>query len=195
MSGLNLAKKVGLDLHECKTFSERLECPAAELEKFLREKLSDGIFVAWRIESVVWGKFVDKNFSLPNNQSPNFDDWLECRFFNAHEEIHLKRLGEKFFGRYVRDEDGTGTFYADSFARLWGENVSSENGFITLRDERRKISMTLPCDDDGKKFYGLLTRNYIDSDVDEKNPDKSTGLSGYVDYRFVAIESADLDGD
>ena len=35
MSGLNLAKKVGLDLHECKTFSERLECSAAELEKFL----------------------------------------------------------------------------------------------------------------------------------------------------------------
>ena len=188
MSGLNLAKKVGLDLHECKTFSERLECSAAELEKFLREKISDGIFVAWQIQSVVWGKIGDENFLA------NVDDLLEIRLFNRREEIHLKRLGEKFFGRYVRDEDGTGTFYADSFARLWGENISSENGFITLRDERRKISMTLPCDD-GKKFYGLLTRNYIDSDVDEKNPDKSTGLSGYVDYRFVAIEPADWDGD
>ena len=47
--------------------------------------------------------------------------------------------------------------------------------------------MMIPSDDKGKKFYGLTTRNYIDSD-------KATGLSGYVDYRFVALESAQ-DGD
>lgn len=181
MSGLNLAKKVGLELHKCKTFSERLECSAAELEKILREKISDGIFVAWQIQSIVWGKISDENFL------PNVEDLLEIRLFNRREEIHFKRAGEKFIGRYVRDDDGTGTFYADSFARLWGEKISSTNGYITLRDERRKISMTLPCDDDGKKFYGLTTRNYIGSD-------NATGLSGYVDYRFVAIESA-WDGD
>ena len=102
----------------------------------------------------------------------------------------MKRAGDKFIGRYVRDELGTGNFYVDSFARLFGENVSSENGWIKLEDELRKISMTIPVDGD-EKFYGLLTRNYIGSDA-------ATGLSGYDDYRFVAIENAwdgDLNGD
>ena len=185
MSGLDLAKN-SLQLGECKKFFERLEFSATELEKFLREKFSDGIFVVWQIQSVVWGKFVDKNFSLPNNLPPNFDDWLECRFFNAHEEIHLKRSGKNFVGRYIRDDDGTGDFYVDSFARLWGENVSSADGWLTLLDAPRKISMIIPCAGD-KKFYGLTTRNYVDGD-------DATGLSGYVDYRFVALDSA-WDGD
>ncbi|MBR3745559.1 MAG: hypothetical protein IKP64_07770 [Selenomonadaceae bacterium] len=181
MSGLNLAKNVGLELRECKTFSERLECSAAELEKILREKISDGIFVAWQIQCIVWGKIGGENFL------PNVEDLLEIRLFNRREEIHFKRADDKFVGRYVRDDDGTGTFYADSFARLWGEKISSTNGFIKLADAPRKISMEIPCDDGDKKFYGLTTRNYIDSDA-------ATGLSGYVDYRFVAIESA-WDGD
>ena len=182
MSGLDLAKRVGLKPGECKTFSERIECSAAELEQILREKFSDGIFVAWQIQCIVWGKIGGENFL------PNVEDLLEIRLFNRREEIHLKRTGDKFSGRHVRDEDGTGTFYADSFSRLWGKNVSSANGRIILRDEPRKLSMKIPCEDDGKKFYGLTTRNYIGSD-------EATGLSGYVDYRFVAIESADWDGD
>ncbi len=112
---------------------------------------------------------------------------MECRIFNRAEELHLKRDGNNFSGRYVRDELGEGNFYVDSFARLWGENSSEDDGWITLLDAQRKISMTIPSDDKGKKFYGLTTRNYIDSD-------KATGLSGYVDYRFVALESAQ-DGD
>ena len=184
MSGLDLAKHVGLKLCECKTFSERLECTATNLEQILREKISDGILVAWQVQNIVWNKFDGENFL------PNVEDLLEIRLFNRREEIHLKRAGDKFIGRYVRDDDGTGTFYADSFSRFWGErdkNFSSTNGFIKLADERRKISMELPCDDGGKKFYGLTTRNYIGSD-------DATGLSGYFDYRFVAIESA-WDGD
>lgn len=43
--------------------------------------------------------------------------------------------------------------------------------------------MIIPCNVGDKKFYGLTTRNYIDSD-------ETTGLSGFVGYRFVVIDSA-----
>ena len=187
MSGLDLAKRVGLKLGECETFSERVECSSAELEETLRKKFSQGIFVAWQIQRIVWGTFDGKKLLLKENSSPNFDDWLECRIFNANEEIHLRRFGDKFIGRYVHDDlNGAGNFYVDSFARLWGEEISSENGWTKLEDASRKISMTIPAIG-GEKLYGLTTRNYI-ADDDE------TGLSGYVDYRFVATESA-WDGD
>lgn len=185
MSGLDLAKK-SLQLRECKKISERIKCSPRELEEILREKFSSAIFAAWQIQSVVWGKFDGEKLLLKDNLSPNVDDWLECRIFNLGEEIHLKRDGNFLRGRYVRDEIGAGDFYVDSFGRFFGERVDSGDGWITLLDAPRKISMNIPCDGD-KKFYGLTTRNYIDNDA-------ATGLSGYVDYRFVAIESA-WDGD
>ena len=188
MNGLDLAKRVGLQLGECNSFSEPIDCPATELEKFLREKIDDGIVVAWQVQSVVWGSFDGKKFFFKDNTAPNVDDWLECRIFNESAEIHLKRSGNKFIGRFIRDAAGNGTFCVDSFSRLWGECTAATGDWITLTDKPRKISMTLPCAGDGKKFYGLLTRNYIGSD-------DATGLSGYVDYRFVAIEPADWDGD
>ena len=188
MSGLELARKVGLKLAECNVFSEPIECLATQLEKILRGKMPDGIVVAWQVQSVIWGKFDGEKILLKDNSAPNVDDWLECRIFNRNEEIHLKRSGNDFVGRFIRDTTGTGTFYVDSFARLWGKYTTSTNDWITLSDKPRKISMTLPHTDDAKNFYGLLTRNYIGSD-------EATGLSGYVDYRFVAIESADWEGD
>lgn len=188
MNGLDLAKKVGLKLETCKSFSERLEHSATDLEKILSQKITYGIFVAWQIQSIVWGKFNGEKLLLKENLPPNIEDWLECRIFNADEEIHLKRTGNNFVGRYIRDEAGVDTFYVDSFSRLWGKCTAAQDGWITLTDKPRKISMTLPCADGGKKFYGLRTRNYIGSD-------EATGLSGYIDYRFSAIESADWDGD
>ncbi|MBR6712734.1 MAG: TIGR03984 family CRISPR-associated protein [Selenomonadaceae bacterium] len=189
MSGLDLAKKVGFDLCECKTSSEQINRPARELAQVLLETFKErgGVFVAWQMQNIVWGKFDGGRLVLKDNLAPNVDDWLECRLFNEQEELHLKRDGENFIGRYVHDEAGAGTAYVDSFARLWGERVAFADGWIRLLDAPRKISMELPCDDCDKKFYGLKTRNYIGSD-------KDTGLSGYIDYRFVAIESA-WDGD
>ena len=188
MSGLDLARKDGLQLGECKKIFKSIDCPTTELEKILREKISEGIVVAWQIQSVVWGIFDGEKILLKENAAPDVDDWLECRVFNRQEEIHLKRDGKIFVGRFVRDDDGDGDFYVDSFSRLWGERTNSAGNWITLTDKPRKISMTLPCTFDDKKFYGLTTRNYIGSD-------EATGLSGYVDYRFVAIEPADWDGD
>lgn len=187
MKGMELAKNVGLKIETCKSLSSQLECPLTGLEEMLRDKNFHGIFVTWQIQQVSWGKFDGEKLLLKDNLSPNVDDWLECRIFNEREEIHLKRDGETLRGRHIRDEGGEDISYVDSFARLWGECSKSADGWITLVDAPRKISMELPCDDGGKKFYGFTTRNYIDSD-------EATGLSGYVDYRFVAIESAE-DGD
>ena len=192
MSGLDLARQVGLRLGEGKKFFELIDCPTTEIEKILREKISEGIFVAWQVQSVTWGKFDGERLLLKDDAAPDLDDWLECRIFNRQEEIHLKRAGNNFIGRFVRDEAGTGTFYVDSFSRLWGERTSATGDWITLTDAPRKISMTLPCAVVDKKSYGLLTRNYIGSDAARQD---ATGLSGYVDYRFVAIEPADWDGD
>ncbi|MBR1806371.1 MAG: TIGR03984 family CRISPR-associated protein [Selenomonadaceae bacterium] len=188
MSGLDLSKEFGLTLVEGEATFQRVKFFSAEdLESFLREKFSDGIFVAWQIQSVVWGTFDGEKFLLKDNRRPNFNDWLECRIFNRSAELHLKRDGQNFVGRYLCDTQGEKIFHVDSFARLWGECTVAADGWLTLHDKPRKILTEIPCDDFGKKFYGLLTRNYIGSDA-------ATGLSGYVDYRFVAIESA-WDGD
>ena len=104
--------------------------------------------------------------------------------FNDTEELHLKRIENKFIGRYVADIEGKGNFYTDSFSRFWGENSGEVEGYIKLLDRQRKLYMEIPCTENNSKWYGLLTRNYIESD-------KLTGLSGYSDYRFVAIEPAE----
>lgn len=190
MSGLDLTKKLGLQSCAGKVHSESVVFSSTEaLGKFLHEKFSQAIFVVWQVQSIIWGKLDGEKLLLKDNQPPNFDDWLECRIFNRQAELHLKRAGQNFVGRYICDVDGEEKFYADSFSRLWGKRDEkfSTDGWIKLCDAERKLSMTIPCDDGDKKFYGLLTRNYIGSDED-------TGLSGYVDYRFVAIESA-WDGD
>lgn len=188
MNGLNLAKKIGLQLNECKNFFEPVRCEISlqSLEKILQEKFqnSKAYFAAWQIQSVIFGKFDGGKLKQFKNISPEIEFWLECRIFNEIEELHLKKIGDELKGRYIRDEIGIGKFYVDSFARLWGEKISAEDGFINLLDGERKLFMQIPCEDDGANWYGLLTRNYISSD-------EKTGLSGYTDYRFVSIESAE----
>ena len=187
MNGLTLAKRVGLKLHEGGKIFEKLscECSLSDVEKILHEKFQGNraVFVAWQLQNIIWGTYDGKQLLLRDNVSPVLENFLECRIFNDMQELHLKRIGNKFRGRYVEDTDGNGNFYVDSFARLWGEKSNSADGYISLLDKQRKLYMEIPCDEDDAKWYGLLTRNYIDSDSD-------TGLSGYVDYRFVAIEPA-----
>ena len=191
MSGLKLAKTVGLQLHEGKIICERVNCGCtlSDVEKILAEKFKDSraVFIAWQNQSVVWGTYEGGKLYLRDKTSPKPENWLECRIFNAAEEIHLKRSENIFSGRYIRDVEGTGKFYVDSFARLWGgcdKKFSAADGYINLLDRGRKLYMEIPCEKSGAQYYGLLTRNYIDSDED-------TGLSGYTDCRFVAIEPAE----
>ena len=187
MSGLDIAKKVGLEIRECKIIFEKIRCEISlpEVEKIVAEKFqqSHGIFTAWQIQNVIFGKL--ENFKLKSKNSlPEVENFLECRIFNEVEELHLKKIGNEFCGRYVRDEIGEGNFFADSFSRFWGECKSFETGFAKLIDSDRKLCLEIPTDYQSK-YFGLLTRNYIESD-------KETSLSGYTDYRFVKIEGADV---
>ena len=186
MNSLKLAKNIGLKICECKSKFEpvTLEISLNDIEKFLQKKFKNdpANFVAWQIQNIIWGKFDgEKLFSIAE-VTPQF--WLECRIFNETSELHLKRIENKLYGRYVTDTEGAGNFYADSFSRFWGEKKDAANGFIKLCDENRKLFMEIPCENKNAKWYGLLTRNYISSD-------EKTGLSGYSDYRFVAIDSAE----
>lgn len=188
MSGIDLAKKIGLTLSSGKNLREKIdsEITTGGVEKILREKFqgSRAVFVAWQIQNIIWGEFDGEKLTASEEIAPEF--WLECRIFNADAEIHLKRVGQKLRGRYIRDGVGEDNFYVDSFARLWGENFDAANGCINLLDSARKLHMSIPSADTASKWYGLLTRNYIASDA-------KTGLSGYVDYRFVSVEGADIE--
>lgn len=185
MNGLNLAMESGLKICKCAIVSDTVTCEISlnDVEKLIEDKFkkSNAIFVAWQIQNIIWGKYDDKKLSSTAEITPQY--WQECRIFNAAEEIHLKRVENKLRGRYIQDSEGAGNFYADSFSRFWGEKSGAADGFIKLLDRQRKIYMEIPCAETDAKWYGLLTRNYISSE-------EKTGLSGYTDYRFVAIESA-----
>lgn len=187
MSGLEIAKKVGLEINECKSTFEKISCELSlsAVEKILTEKFhqSDGIFVAWQIQNIVFGKMENGKLKLKNGL-PKVENFLECRIFNEIEELHLKNISGELRGRYVCDGIGEENFFADSFARFWGKFKTSENGFVKLVDSERKLCLEIPTAEQAE-YYGLLTRNYIGSD-------EETGLSGYVDYRFLKIEGADI---
>ena len=152
------------------------------IERLIQSKaIEDGAAVIWQVHRIDWCKLVGGRLVSSTELTP--EHWLEFRIFNRDEEIHAKRFGNEFVGRYACDELGEGTYFADSFSRFWGERVDSSDGFVKLLDRKRKLCMEIPCEIDGAAWYGLLTRNYIDSDP-------ATGLSGYVDYRFVSIEPA-----
>lgn len=189
MSGLELAKETCLKICPCKIVSENVSCEISLngvqslLQKFTNPRAD---FVAWQIQNIIWGKYDNGKFFSTSEITPQF--WIECRIFNETAELHLKRIENKFFGRYVTETEGAENFYADSFSRFWGENPGKVNGFIKLLDRQRKLCMQIPCENKNSKWYGLLTRNYISSD-------ETTGLSGYTDYRFVAIETAEEGAD
>lgn len=187
MSGLNIAKKVGLEIKKSQTIFESVTCKisAYEIEKILAEKFqqNEGILAAWQIQNIVFGKIENGKLKLKSGL-PEVENFLECRIFNEVEELHLKNISGEFRGRYVRDGVGEEKFFADSFTRFWGKFQTSENGFVKLVDSERKLCLEIPTEVQAE-YYGLLTRNYIDSD-------KETGLSGYVDYRFLKIEGADV---
>ena len=180
-----MAKQTSLKICSCKIVSENISCEISlnDVENFVKEKFknSRAVFVAWQIQNIIWGKFDGEKLFSTAEVTPQF--WLECRIFNDVEEIHLKRVENKLRGRYVTEINGAGDFYADSFSRFWGENKGAANGFVKLLDRQRKLFMEIPCENINAQWYGLLTRNYISSD-------EKTGLSGYTDYRFVAIEPA-----
>ena len=179
-----MARRVGLTREQCRHTSEPIACDVSlsAIERLIQSKaIEDGAAVIWQVHRIDWCKLVGGRLVSSAELTP--ENRLEFRIFNRDEEIHAKRFGNEFVGRYAKDELGEDTYFADSFSRFWGERVDSSDGFVKLLDRKRKLCMEIPCEIDGAAWYGLLTRNYIDSDA-------ATGLSGYVDYRFVSIEPA-----
>lgn len=156
-----------------------------ELEALLRETMTaNAVVVLWEMQAIIWGKWKDGKISFASGEEVVPEYWQELRVFNGNEELHLRRVGDSFTGRYRKDEGEDGaTAYVDSFSRFWGEKTVSSDGFVTLVDSSRKLKLVIPAED-GSRWYGLQTRNYVGSD-------KETGLSGYADYRFVHIASAE----
>ena len=151
----------------------------SDFETLEQELQNNSIVVVWQIHNIIWGHYQDNKLELLDG-TRNTDFYQEIRVFNEVEELHLIKIDNEFNGRYIKDRTGQEVRYVDSFSRFWGEKYIIKDGFIELRDIGRKISLKFF----DAKYLGLTTRNYIGSD-------KNTGLSGYVDYRFLSINSAE----
>lgn len=144
--------------------------------------------ILWQMQRIVWGTWDGSAFRFAADDVAA-EDILELRIFHRTGELHLRREDDLFLGRYVQDVeeggDGEAGDYIDSFSRLWGKKVDAADGYVLLQDADRKLAMRVPYPGDAAQAdrYGLTTRNYIAFD-------EATGLAGYSDDRFVAIEPA-----
>lgn len=147
---------------------------------------SHATVVVWQVNTIRWGKWEQGTLTFADGQEAKTALWLECRIFNEEKELHLTRQKDQLKGRLVEDGAGEATEYVDACSRFWGECKAREAGWMTLRDDDRKLLLTVPEAEGDARFYGLVTRNYIG--IHEK-----TAQAGYTDYRYVRIASADQD--
>jgi CRISPR-associated protein (TIGR03984 family) len=152
---------------------------------FIQEKMnSNGIFVAWQINKIIWGKFENNKFITPAEFELSESLIKDIRVFNQDKEIFISKKYNSYGYRIFEDNNSDNEMeYVVSKARLWGQQTKKyENGFVELLDQKRKIKMVIPVDIDSD-YYELKTFNYIDYD-------ELTKQAGYVDNRFVAITVA-----
>ncbi len=178
--------------------TEKLRVDIARSEAALCEKLreldvKEATLVLWQVHGIVWGRWRDGALLLPGEAEKRCALWLELRIFNEEEELHLKKIGDRWSGRLLRDGAGEMREYVDSIARFWGERAEAakerENvpdGYMKLADTARKLTLLLPQAEVQAKYYGLVTRSYIEYEA--------TGQAGYTDYRCVRIAAADVEG-
>ena len=140
---------------------------------------------AWQIHAAGWGKWDGACFQMAGRQELCSEYLQEIRVFDQQAELHLKRDGNKFTGRFLSDE-GTERkiMYVDTFARLFGKSIGSQGELATLADDNRQTEHAVPMEIPAGKYVGLITRNYIDEVGD-------MGQLSYVDYRFVSLDQAD----
>lgn len=174
--------------------SERLAVSLARKEAALCEKLEtlgmkEANVVVWQVHGIVWGCWQNSSLKLAGDVAKNCSLWLELRVFNEEEELHLKKSGDLWLGRWRKDGAGEATEYVDSISRFWGERVEAADapeGYMKLEDAARKLKQILPQAEEHAKYYGLVTRSYIGYEA--------TGQAGYADYRYVRIAAADVEG-
>ncbi len=174
--------------------SERLAVSLARKEAALCEKLETlgmkgANVVVWQVHGITWGCWQNGSLKLAGDVAKNCSLWLELRVFNEEEELHLKKSGDLWLGRWRKDGAGEATEYVDSISRFWGEMVEAADlpeGYMKLEDAARKLKQILPQAEEHAKYYGLVTRSYIGYEA--------TGQAGYADYRYVRIAAADVEG-
>lgn len=174
--------------------SERLAVSLARKEPALCEKLEtlgmkEANVVVWQVHGITWGRWQNGSFKLAGDAAKKCSLWLELRVFNEEEELHLKKSGDMWLGRWRKDGAGEATEYVDSISRFWGERVEAADapeGYMKLEDAARKLKQILPQAEEHAKYYGLVTRSYIGYEA--------TGQAGYADYRYVRIAAADVEG-
>ncbi|WP_298586930.1 CRISPR-associated protein Csx19 [uncultured Selenomonas sp.] len=174
--------------------SERLAVSLARKEAALCEKLEtlgmkEANVVVWQVHGITWGCWQNGSLKLAGDVAKNCSLWLELRVFNEEEELHLKKSGDLWLGRWRKDGAGEATEYVDSISRFWGEMVEAADlpeGYMKLEDAARKLKQILPQAEEHAKYYGLVTRSYIGYEA--------TGQAGYADYRYVRIAAADVEG-
>ena len=174
--------------------SERLAVSLARKEAALCEKLEvlgmkEANVVVWQVHGITWGRWQNGSLKLAGDAEKKCSLWLELRVFNEEEELHLKKSGDMWLGRWRKDGAGEATEYVDSISRFWGERVEAADapeGYMKLEDAARKLKQILPQAEERAKYYGLVTRSYIGYEA--------TGQAGYADYRYVRIAAADVEG-
>ena len=174
--------------------SERLAVSLERNETALYEKLEtlgmkEANVVVWQVHGITWGRWQNGSLKLAGDAAKKCSLWLELRVFNEEEELHLKRSGDLWLGRWRKDGAGEATEYVDSISRFWGEMVETADlpeGYMKLEDAARKLKQILPQAEEHAKYYGLVTRSYIGYEA--------TGQAGYADYRYVRIAAADVEG-
>ena len=174
--------------------SERLAVSLERKEAALCEKLEvlgmkEANVVVWQVHGITWGRWQNGSLKLAGDAAKKCSLWLELRVFNEEEELHLKKSGDMWLGRWRKDGAGEATEYVDSISRFWGERVEAADapeGYMKLEDAARKLKQILPQAEEHAKYYGLVTRSYIGYEA--------TGQAGYADYRYVRIAAADVEG-
>ena len=174
--------------------SERLAVSLARKEAALCEKIEtlgmkEANVVVWQVHGITWGRWQNGSLKLAGDAAKKCSLWLELRVFNEEEELHLKKSGDLWLGRWRKDGVGEATEYVDSISRFWGEMVEAADlpeGYMKLEDAARKLKQILPQAEERAKYYGLVTRSYIGYEA--------TGQAGYADYRHVRIAAADVEG-
>lgn len=174
--------------------SERLAVSLERNETALCEKLEtlgmkEANVVVWQVHGITWGRWQNGSLKLAGDAAKKCSLWLELRVFNEEEELHLKKSGDMWLGRWRKDGAGEATEYVDSISRFWGDRVEAADapeGYMKLEDAARKLKQILPQAEERAKYYGLVTRSYIGYEA--------TGQAGYADYRYVRIAAADVEG-
>ena len=170
--------------------TEAIDIPASE--EALCDQLrgvQQATVVLWQMNAVRFGTWDGHAFSFPAHAPLQMELLIELRIFNEQGELYLRCEDGQFVGRLRTDEAGTEVDYVDTIARFWGSHHKEDDedtAWMKLRDPSRKLELKLPAVEGKPEFVGLVMRSYI-------GVDNETGQAGYIDHRYYAIESADME--